>query len=67
MNYLDIIVVAVSFFGTTSGKFPNISSIRLLRWFHDPTKKSGNTEETPSPLVNWTIHIYNYKVKVPIT
>ncbi|CAK9218676.1 unnamed protein product [Sphagnum troendelagicum] len=36
MNVLDVIVVVISFCGFISRKFPNISVVRLLRWFHHP-------------------------------
>ncbi len=51
MNVLDIIVVVISFCGFISRKFPNISVVRLLRWFHHPDVKISPLD-APLPLVS---------------
>ncbi len=53
MNVLDIIVVVISFIGLISKKFPNISVVRLLRWFHHPNVKISSMD-SPLPLVSDT-------------
>lgn len=60
MNYLDIVIVVISFIGVTSGEWPNLSAVRLLRWFHNPKeRKFGKSDETPSPLVLFNSLVVN--------